>query len=504
MYCISFVVQFSLYCEFEFCLILVMSKTDLDYRSFVAYKGHVQRRIRVLESTLEAQLCVDDAPAIDSELARLDDSFVKLEKSYDVVIKTITDDKYEEFENSFGTISDSVDDIRGRALEVKRNLQPIPVVNEIPAPIVRRKIDTALKPERLSIEVTLSEFRAWEQSFKVYYSSNEMGTLPLMEQHGYLTVCLDLKVYQAIQFDISETTPVLDVEGSEECSCLKLLANLFLALTPLVIRRYKFFNCNQKTGERFSSWYLRLQMEAEEAELGQMSVDDLFVMRFITGTCDKLLREEFLRQQEADKASLLTIAKSWERANTVGETLESPSAFKMSTYRASKRVDLPRESRVEKSYVCYGCGRQGSHDRFDCPAKDQCCNTCAGVVHFAVVCGRFGGSRSYSRRARSRSLSPLNQSRSYTERPRSPSPVARTSFIVVNSCLKSANSTPPMRVKLYVDDQRVNPIEVDALPDTGATDCIVSRELANKLALVARKTNVKILTANGGLSLIHI
>ena len=180
------------------------------------------------------------------------------------------------------------------------------------------KINQALKPEKLLSACTLAEFRAWKTGFELYYSSNGMHYFPVAEQQGYLRSCLELKLQQLLQTKATSATPVL----GETDSCMSHLREIFLQNIPLLTRRYNFFCCDQKAGERFSDWNLRLMLEGQEAELGTLTEDDLYALRLVTGTCDTKLREEFLKQDRTSPLSCrtgsMTSAFHWSFVLTVG------------------------------------------------------------------------------------------------------------------------------------------------------------------------------------------
>jgi hypothetical protein len=351
------------------------------------------------------------------------------------------------------------------------------------------KINEALKPEKLLCSSTLAEFRSWKTNFNLYFSSNQMDKFPLPEQQGYLRSCLELKLQQMLMTKSKDTTPIHGDTG-----CVELLREIFLQNTPVLTRRYNFFQCNQKHGERFSDWYLRLQLSGQEAELPQNFEDELYVLRFVTGTSDSRLREEFLRQANPSRENLLQIAKAWESAAVVGGTLamDTPvslaavSSYKKQashkkTYQTpSKSSNSPRISRSgDLMNKCNGCGQPAdAHKRIDCPAQGKTCKKCGRLHHFASVCldGRLQHkSRSQgSHDAKSRAI---------------------TSTIRVNS-LETSHATPLLTISIY--PEKGTPFEMLSLPDTGATESLISSDLLQQYNIpISSLQKTSILAANG-------
>jgi hypothetical protein len=185
------------------------------------------------------------------------------------------------------------------------------------------RINEALKPDKLNSDSDLSEYRSWKQNFDLFYSSNSMDKLPVIEQHGYVRSCIDLKLQQIMSTRIDMDDPIA-IYGPE--GYLSQLKGIFLQNTPLLTRRYGFSRCDQQVGEKFSDWYLRLQLLGREAELNKLTEDDSYVLRFIIGTCDTKLREEFLRQDNPDRQKLLQIANAWESASVAETSLAVPTS----------------------------------------------------------------------------------------------------------------------------------------------------------------------------------
>ena len=255
---------------------------------------------------------------------------------------------------------------------------------------------------------------------------------------------------------IDNNTPIKGTDG-----CLDLLRTIFLEDTSILTRRYNFFRATRKPGEIFRDWYARLQLEGEEAELDSVKKDDLYVMLLIVGERDKELRKEFLRQDKPTKEDIVRIGKNWESAEKQEDNLVSRSgsstAAAISSYRRGRS---PHRSNPKSSNhhtgKCPGCGRpQGDHSRKNCPAQGKTCHTCGKKHHFSSVCMSGKSSR------------PRSQSKGQSKPIQAP--------LINVKLVKGERPTP--RTEVEVSAAHGTSFKKDVLPDTGATETIISEDL---------------------------
>ena len=477
--------------------------------SFNAHKGHATRSFNDLVEVLSDAEKLSPGEITSTHLSHLTqllDKYVDRGNKIEVVLDTIQAEcdakEAEPYEKEFIALNEKISSLRSRVLILHQIHQS--QLTNAPAPMQGQgqansfhstKINEALKPEKLTSSATLAEFRSWRTNFELYYTSNGMQRFSIAEQQGYLRSCIDLKLQQFLSQKIQDRSPIHGNDG-----CLEQLRGIFLMNIPVLTRRFNFFNCNQSVGEKFSDWNLRLQMEGQEADLANLSIDDMYSLRYVTGTSDRKLREEFLKQKKPTRQDLLQIAMSWEAASNVGEALGTTKKIAA----AQLQVHKPDKYQGQKSYPdlrgkCYRCGQNHSRDAH-CPAKGKSCHSCGKLNHFDKVC--LGGRKLDRSRSRSRptpkSATPSSRSSSMSydrsdDRTPSSSAVSISSISRINAKVQastgSSTKTPMVKVRIY--PKTGTPFTMPILPDTGATESIISHDLVRAYGIKIADTTTR-------------
>jgi hypothetical protein len=371
------------------------------------------------------------------------------------------------------------------------------------------KINEALKPEKLHVSATLAEFRAWRKNFELYYQSNNMSSFPIEQQQGYLRNCIELKLQQVLDTKIKDDTSIFGDDG-----IIAILKSIYLQQIPVLTRRFNFFKCNQKPGESFSDWTLRLQLEGQEAELENLTVDELYLTQMVCGTNDHQLQEEFLRMDNPTREQIYNKGMSWERARLNTKAISGFSVangMRTSTIKTKNQRSKARTTKQKLEGKCFRCGRPCTeHSSNECIAKNKKCRNCGNIGHFAHVClgggrgtsrnqyerGRFS-SRSQSREpSRQRSESRCQKNECQDEERKSRVGNSSVRILSINDW-RIEHPTPLVKVEIHPVKGRATPFSFEVLPDTGATEALISADLIRTYGFHIDKSKRKsIFTAN--------
>ena len=418
---------------------------------------------------------------------------------------------------------------REGALELEANarlldaaVQPAAPVNQAPGGGVggqgqqRMRVNEALKPDVLKRENTPEEFRSWTDKFKSYHNTSGMENLPIADRHSYLYSVISLDLETALRNKMDVDTPIFaDPQNADLINCIGLLRDEFLMDYPLVIRRSDYFGLKQAQGQKFSAFAAELKRKGREADLQHLTVDQLYVFRLISGTCDMKLKEKLLKMEEPTLAEVEREARAHEAATQAMNAMKKPV------------VQLNQATGKEKpewqlNAKCYSCGNKG-HIAKECKKKASLtCNYCKKKGHKESQCWKKHGkdgkdgkdgkgkgkdgkdrSRAPSRRpSRSPSRSPARSSYQRDKRSpgpsRSPSPGRGRERGHVRVMVGTARGNRPTpRLSVSFKSEGGKPFEFLVTPDTGATKTVISVSLVEKYKLPMVRTAERMWAANG-------
>ncbi|CAB4045298.1 zinc knuckle [Paramuricea clavata] len=270
------------------------------------------------------------------------------------------------------------------------------------------RINDSLKPSVLSKDASPVEMRHWLDSFKAYYTSNNMETFSKSERLSYFKILLDCDLKTRITSKMDDSTDIFGKDG-----CLEILERDFLCRYPLFSRRLDFFQKQQKAGQPFTDYMARLKELSKLADLEKLSVEEIFVFCALRGTTDKDLLDDFLELPEKtlkaieDTASLYesklySKAKLSAPVDTASPVLKVyPPPTKRQGFRggnpkrdrpnanAKAPTDAKRPSSVREMRdrgLCTRCGRN-NHNTSGCSYdRSVVCNNCGIKGHIAPAC----------------------------------------------------------------------------------------------------------------------
>ena len=291
-------------------------------RMIRALKGHLSIKIN---SAGQALVDAGDRPTSRSlqELVtyqeRIQAQFERIEEAYTKIMEEDSHDSFEDYEKELDEEAKPTDEAvcRIRRFLLSRDTE-VPAQSSFATPSgsgdSKVKPNKALEPYKLTREHNTVELRSWCDKFKAWYTSSRMASAPIQEQHAYFKMVIDVSLENKLKPKIQENTPIF---GSDlQVSCIKLLEEEFLLRYPLLMRQMDFFEAKQAKGQTMSDWVSKLTALGEEADLSSMSAEDLYIMRYLMGTCDTKLREKFLEEPKPSLKRLDKIIHQHEMAES--------------------------------------------------------------------------------------------------------------------------------------------------------------------------------------------
>jgi hypothetical protein len=413
-------------------------------KSFSAYQG----KLTGLESKVELAcrflgenpLSVRQFSEITKCLSNLEGLELKFDELYTHLIESAEDDPAGDgastAEEKIGKADQKMNDVNKRTLHLqnliagataaheeqtrKAALLVAPVAPEAPKAIQPRSVD-ALKPEKLTPDSSPVMFSSWLRQTKAWFTASKFSLASREEQLIYLLSILDSSMEGKVK---------LTVDSSFQ-EWLTTIEEKYTGIHPHFARRFAFFHEKAHKEERFVDYISRLERIGDEADLENISVDQLYVYRFLQEVKCPDLRREFLKlsEDELTKDKLTSIAENWATVNAVENVLKGVSdslkGLTMSGGRGGRgnRGGRPRgrgrgrgRGRQDRSGQdaqaqaqgdqCFACSAYG-HRKNNCDKKrDQLwCGKCQYEGHVDAVCFNSGFIAPSSRYA-SRPVSP--------------------------------------------------------------------------------------------------
>ena len=180
------------------------------------------------------------------------------------------------------------------------------------------KIQSALKPDKLTRENSPVELRSWIRKFRAFYSMSKLEKASVPNQQAFLFQCIDLELETHLRQEIDDRTPIFGQDG-----CMDIIERRFMLSYPLFSRRLAFFRYEQAKGQSFADFYANLRRQGDEANLHNLDVDAQYVHKIISGICDEKLREKLCKLREPKLAEVLQEAEQHEVAKKAMKDIQA-------------------------------------------------------------------------------------------------------------------------------------------------------------------------------------
>ena len=134
---------------------------------------------------------------------------------------------------------------------------------------IKYRAEMALCPEKLAVDSTGLEYRAFLQKWNSYYLASNFGRALPETQIAYLTNCLSADLLAKLHFGdcatIEQAVNVIDVD--------------YKARNPLTVTRLLFSRCKQGKSEAFTDYVIQLEAAHKEADMSSMGPEDIMALQ---------------------------------------------------------------------------------------------------------------------------------------------------------------------------------------------------------------------------------
>ena len=262
----------------------------------------------------------------------------------------------------------------------------------------RVRPDETLKPQSLlSLSYNPDEMRTWMVTFMAYYDSSRFDTCSVPVQQAYLLNCLDATLATRLREGMGHDTPIKRVRANPGLvTCEGLIEQEFLRKYPVFVRRLRFFNYRQSSGQLFSDYAAKLRKIGDEAELARIGVDELYVYRWLTGCTDEKLLGKMLEKGTCNQNDLRDVYRIYEQAIGAQQALAPGGGAQNHNSRIDSggapgnggggRGRSKSRGRDDGGGPrCWRCDKT-KHGPEECPHKNATCYYCGIKGHVKLAC----------------------------------------------------------------------------------------------------------------------
>lgn len=470
--------------------------------SLVAYKGHFSRAEKEMDRVVTF---VRDNPTPRGE-AEMEEGLTKLKK-FGSKIEDICVQKMEQeiAQQEQGMLNATLDDVTQRISKattvmlrviqiIHRNAQEVLTVRrEGDHGANKPKVCEVLRPFKLKADHTPNDLRSWLEKIQAFFSTSKLELYTVAEQHVFFFSCVTVPLETKIrEHDLYRQD--MEVFGAD--SLQAIVEAEFALRYPLFNRRLDFFRIQQANGQMFTDFMLKLKQKGEEADLGQLGVEQLYIFRYITGVTDVKLRERFLKLQNPSLEDLKREARTYEVGTQAAKAMDRNSARIAKIDNKFNKSGQRRESNKSKNRkperfkgMCHRCGSK-EHMANSCNKTKESlhCKSCKKWGHIEKVC--------YSKQYKPKSSS-ASRINSRAPSPETEEDAAISSHVLCKGVNSANRPTPKLQLELSSVNGTTRTFSFGVTPDTGATRSVVARNILSRYNIEPFSSHSRLFAANG-------
>lgn len=272
--------------------------------------------------------------------------------------------------------------------------------------------------------------------------------------------------------DAIEVYNSFNIEGDVKLAVIKAkFEEHFAPKISTTFERFVFNKLNQTEGESFDQFFTKIKNQSKKCEFGDLS-DSLLRDKIIIGIYSDSVREKLLAESDPTLDFTIKMCKTYEITSIQLAELHSKTttgvdeiAFKKYSKEKSKLQNRGIENRSavsnnEDKFECKRCGT--THGKRSCPAYKARCKSCNYRGHFAKMC----------------TAKKLHELDNDSE-----------AEIDINTLVINSIETVKDDADNWVEEIRINNIDIKAKLDTGAQCNVLPKYIVDKLSIKTVKSN---------------
>ncbi|PIK42334.1 hypothetical protein BSL78_20817 [Apostichopus japonicus] len=325
------------------------------------------------------------------------------------------------------------------------------------------------------------DWEQWIKRFERFRSASGLSEKPSVTQVDMLIYCMGEQAEEIFNsFTFPPIVVVTESEGSQSTPQSPSYSDVkdkfqshFIARRNVIYERAKFNKRCQMEGETVDEFITGLYKLSEHCNYGTLK-EELIRDRLVVGLRDSRLQQKL----QLDSALTLESAKRTARLHEVVRKEHE-------VLTAKYQVLINQTSRRESSPSTRKCGKCGySANHTACPAKEDKCNKCKKMGHWARCCKtKYKQHRNFRKQAQDQGnpnlVKPKPRAVKYVEVDVSDEDdPGEINYTFIGQLDNGRAKTKSWTIDVYVND-----VKVKFAIDTGADESIIPESMYNKLNL---------------------
>ena len=436
-----------------------LAGASAERRSYVVHKGHLTRLCASTAALLAGLDTSRPTPATVAEKARR--QLDKLESKAEEIVAA-EPARLDSYQRDMDAAQLEWDKLAPDVARAVAKVAAVASAGGSGGSAPKAKAVSDLKPFELEMTDSPVKLAQWLQQYRTYHEASNFDDLPVSQQQGYFFKVLHPELAGILREKISGTTPVLGAAGS----CESTLKAEFLVPHPLVHRGNDWMQARRGTSESIARWYGRFKQLASEADVRNMSYEDMMILGVVNNVNDKELVNKILNLENVNMGKMERELARYEASQKAVAPVSGGDSLEVAAVA----------QKTQKPKICFKCGAPFPHPEGRCPHRSSKCGYCKKKGHTEEMC-----------RTKKAGKPPVTEVQHQAEE------VAEAAFV---DAVSDSVGVRVVALKYAHDSKLV--ISVPTLLDTGAAKTVIAHRVAKSWAKHFRPATGALRAANGG------
>ena len=261
-----------------------------------------------------------------------------------------------------------------------------------------RAFNETLLPDKLTMDFLPHQYRKWKKDVAGFFKYNGLDKESGEVQNIQLGRCISAEVASLIEGEQEDQAPIFD----DHVGAMLLIEKYYSMKHTDTAKKLELFTCKPKPGEGPAEFAARQSALYHEADLKNMTADQIRGFFLIANISNSSLRNKLLEMKDPSYDDLIAKINAWSATNAaskaIGESLSSSEATVATVKAGGKKGGKKQQtngpkppSNIQNTPAslkgrCQCCGST-QHVKKNCERAERAkCDNCKKPGHYKNVC----------------------------------------------------------------------------------------------------------------------